>query len=58
MPDISISVTEEHSFVTMAVDDEGALFVPDSFNNRVLKYDSPFETDSVADAVWGQTNYN
>ena len=58
VPDISISVTEEHSFVTMAVDDEGALFVPDSFNNRVLKFDSPFETDSVADAVWGQTNYN
>ena len=58
VPDISISVTEEHSFVTMAVDDEGALFVPDSFNNRILKYDNPFETDSVADAVWGQTNYN
>ena len=58
VPDISISITEEHSFVTMAVDDEGALFVPDSFNNRILKFDSPFETDSVADGVWGQTNYN
>lgn len=58
VPGISISIAEEHSFVTMAVDDEGALYVPDSFNNRILKFDSPFETDAVADRVWGQSNFN
>ena len=58
VPDISISITQEYSFVTMTVDDEAALFVPDAYNNRILKYDSPFETDSIADGVWGQSNYN
>ena len=57
VPGISISIAEEHSFVTMAVDDEGALYVPDSFNNRILRFDNPFESDVIADRVWGQSNY-
>ena len=40
----------------MAVGDDGDLYVPDSHNHRVLRYDSPFENDSVADEVWGQSD--
>ena len=56
--DVAISVDEEHTFVTMAVDAQGNLYVPDSLNNRVLKYERPFETDSVADEVWGQSDFS
>ncbi len=56
--DVAISVDEEHTFVTMAVDAHGNLYVPDSLNNRVLKYNRPFETDSIADEVWGQSDFS
>ena len=56
--DVAISVDEEHTFVTMAVDAQGNLYVPDSLNNRVLKYIRPFETDSIADEVWGQSDFS
>ena len=56
--DVAISVDEEHTFVTMAVDVQGNLYVPDSLNNRVLKYERPFETDSIADEVWGQSDFS
>ena len=56
--DVAISVDEEHTFVTMAVDAAGNLYVPDSLNNRVLKYNRPFETDSIADEVWGQSDFS
>ena len=55
---IAISVDETHTFVTMAVDYDGNLYVPDSFNSRVLKYERPFETDSIADEVWGQHDFS
>ena len=55
--DVAISVDEEHSFVTMAADAAGSLYVPDSLNNRVLKYIRPFETDAIADEVWGQSDF-
>ncbi len=58
IPDVAISVDEEHTYVTMAVDDQGNLYVPDSLNNRVLKYERPFETDSIADEVWGQQDFS
>ena len=57
IPDVSQSPWEHLSAVTMAVDGEGNLYVPDSFNNRVLKYESPFENDSIADEVWGQRDF-
>ena len=57
MPDTAISPSEEHTYVTMAVNDDGDLFVPDSHNNRVLKYENPFESDAVADQVWGQEDF-
>ena len=58
IPDVSISPDEEHSYVTMALDAAGNLFVPDSLNNRVLKYVRPFETDTIADEVWGQSDFS
>ena len=42
----------------MAIDSRGALYVPDFSNNRVLKYNNPFVSDSVADAVWGQKDFS
>ena len=36
------------------IDSQGNLYIPDLLNNRVLKYVRPFETDQVADEVWGQ----
>ena len=53
----ALSPWETHTFITMGMDDEGALYVPDSYNNRILKYDDPFATDSVADGVWGQSDF-
>jgi predicted outer membrane repeat protein len=50
------SISESGSSATMATDEQGNLYVPDFFNNRVLRYDSPFETDSRADGVWGQAD--
>ena len=58
IPDHSLSPGESYSYVTMAVDGEGNLYVPDSFNHRVLKYENPFENDAVADRLWGQVNYS
>ena len=56
--DIALSPGEEHTFVTMDVDPHGNLYVPDSENHRILKYESPTEEDSVADRVWGQTDFS
>ena len=58
IPDHSLSPWEAYSFVTMAVDSDGNLYVPDSFNHRILKYENPFESDSVADQVWGQADFS
>jgi sugar lactone lactonase YvrE len=37
----------------VAVDSNGNLFVADSGNNRVMEYNEPFNTDSIADEVFG-----
>lgn len=52
-----ISLAEGGSFVTMDVDGAGNFYVIDWDNNRVLRYNSPFTTDTVADAVWGQADF-
>ncbi len=57
-PDHSLSPWEAHMFVTMAIDSRGALYVPDFSNHRVLKYNNPFVSDAVADAVWGQADFS
>jgi sugar lactone lactonase YvrE len=56
LPD-QISMAETVVRVSMTVDEKGNLYVPDIFNNRVLRYDDPFNTDCVADEVWGQADY-
>ena len=58
MPEGVISPIFANTFVTMAVNNDGDLYVPDSHNNRILKYGSPFESDTIADAVWGQDDFS
>ncbi len=41
----------------VTVDSNGNLWVADVNNHRVLEYDRPFETDSVADFVLGQESF-
>ena len=57
MPVDQISLTEGGSFANMAIDNKGNLYVPDFMNHRVLRYNSPFETDTIADDVWGQSDF-
>lgn len=57
IPESSHTTLEDKSFVGMATDAEGNLYVPDSRNHRVLKYNSPFTTDTIADEVWGQVDF-
>src|SRR5207244_11741569 len=38
----------------VAIDSVGNVFVADAFNNRVLEYDTPLTTDTIADRVFGQ----
>lgn len=52
-----VSIGEGGSEATMAADSQGNLYLPDVFNNRVLRYDSPFATDAIADYVWGQADF-
>ena len=49
---IQISMGETIVRVRMALDEKGNLYVPDIFNNRILKYNDPFGTDAIADQVW------
>src|SRR6266404_802811 len=56
-PENQISVAEGFSFANMAVDSAGNLYVPDFDNNRVVRYDSPFTTDTMADLVLGQPDF-
>ncbi|GAG26234.1 unnamed protein product, partial [marine sediment metagenome] len=58
MNPIQISTEETVVMVQLAVDEDHALYVCDVFNDRVLKYEDPFATDSVADEVWGQPDFN
>ena len=53
-----ISVSEGGSGASMYVDGSGNLYVPDYINHRILKYNSPFTTDTIADDVWGQVDFN
>ena len=56
-PENTLSVSETGSGASMAVDAEGNLYVTDFWNHRVLKYNTPFSADAVADDVWGQDNF-
>lgn len=52
-----MSISEGGSVATMASDTQGNLYVPDFFNNRILRYDNPFVSDTSADYVWGQADF-
>jgi sugar lactone lactonase YvrE len=41
----------------VAVDDTGNLYIADTSHNRVLEYDTPPLTDTIADRVFGQPNF-
>ena len=52
------SPAEGGSVGNMAVDSQGNLYVPDYWNNRVLRYNWPTSTGEAATAVWGQPDFN
>lgn len=51
------SPLEGGSAASMAVDSQSNLYVSDFHNNRVLKYQNPFQNDQIADEVWGQDDF-
>ena len=53
----TITTLEDKSLANMAVDTYGNLYVPDIYNNRVLKYNLSTDDDGVADDIWGQLNF-
>ncbi len=57
MPEYQISIAEGFSWANMAVDSAGNVYVPDFDNNRVVRYNSPFTTDTIADYEWGQADF-
>ena len=42
----------------VALDAQGNLLLADSGNNRVLEYDTPLTSDTTADRVFGQPDFN
>lgn len=60
---LSNNTAESWMRLNIDVDAEGNVYVPDTFNNRVLRYNQPLSNDrtagkgdGVADFVWGQPN--
>ncbi len=51
------STSESPRSGMMATDSAGNFYVVDLCNNRVLKYIDPFETDQIADQVWGHNTF-
>jgi sugar lactone lactonase YvrE len=52
-----VSASSLYRPTDVAVDQQGNLYIADTWNNRVLKYDSPLTTDASADRVFGQPNF-
>jgi len=42
----------------LSVDDAGHLWVADAFNNRVLRFNDPAQSDGIADLVIGQRDFS
>ncbi len=58
------NTAEEWMRLNIDTDNYGNLYVPDTHNNRFLKFNAPFSSDksngkgdSIADFVWGQPNF-
>lgn len=52
-----VSTAESPRSGQMATDQADNLYIVDTENNRVLKFNTPFTTDTIADEVWGQTDF-
>jgi hypothetical protein len=59
------NVAEQWLRLNFDVDADGNLYVPDTYNNRVLMYRDPFSADksdgkgdTIADKVWGQDDFS
>lgn len=57
LPEDTHTTLEDKSLITMYVDKDGSLFVPDAFNHRILKYKSPIKNNAFAVEVWGQPDF-
>jgi len=57
LPEGAGSPREGGSGANMAVDAQGNLYVPDFWNNRVLRYNAPVHYAQPADYVWGQGSF-
>jgi len=56
-PNGGISSSEQCGPIAVAVDSNGNLYVAEPCKSRVLEYNSPFTTDTVADRVFGQAGF-
>ena len=54
---LCLSISRDTGRGGLAVDDQGNLYVSDDFNHRVLEFDVPFLTDTLADRVYGQDGF-
>jgi hypothetical protein len=57
LPVKQLSIAEGGNASSMYISPQGDLYVNDTENSRVLKYIRPFETDTIADDVWGQSDF-
>lgn len=59
LPESQLSIAENGTGSNMYTDTQGNLYVTDSYNHRVLKYNSPFAQSGTiaANDVWGQNDF-
>src|ERR1035441_3080373 len=57
LPDSTWTPAEAGTGANMMVDGAGNLYVPDLYNNRVVRYDWPTTTGQHASHVWGQPDF-
>jgi hypothetical protein len=58
---INNNVAEDWGKLNFDTDSQGNLYVPDTENNRILRYNTPLkpgQIDNIPDFVWGQNDFN